>query len=214
MQDFKNLEVYKYLNSLQKYFKGDIAEFENLAWSIESRERIDLDMGSLFDPAIYDAANQNLNAENNEQHFRLTIPMTLSLFSVVDLMGYLIDQNNKPTETEKNFRSFFSLSKFPLAESEIKIIVGIFRHGLAHVYFPKLNFGVKFHSTNPENKLFFKNTKGIIFLNVNMLSTIVQNIFDEIAGNSALYQIMEQKYQVLLAEYRNRHGNDIQQLIL
>lgn len=212
MEDFKSLEVYKYLNSLQKYFNGDIAEFENLAMSIESRERLDLDMGSMFDPAAYDAANQNLDVRNNEQHFRLTIPITLTIFSVVDLIGYLIDINNKPQDTKKNFHSFFKLSKFQLTETEVEIIVNIFRHGLAHVYFPKLNLGVKFHSTNPRDKIFFKNSIGVIFLNVNILKSIVQNVFDQIINSSSFYQIMEKKYQIMLSDYENRHRIDIQHL--
>jgi len=212
MEDIAELEVFKYLSSLRIYFEGDLATFENVAFQIESVERPSLDdfnMGSMFDPKMFAQYNQSLTAEGNERFFRLTVPLALSLFSIVDLLGYLISKENKHTDTEKNFKSFFQKSAIKVSEKEAEVINRIFRQGLAHVYFPKLGLGVKYHSTNPEDKLFFKSSNHTIFLNVNRLKEIVLQTFRTVIEDATLYKNMEVKYQQLIAQYLQQVGNNI-----
>ena len=209
----ETFEVEKYLRNLQDYFLGDIREFEKLCTQIELEEMErapNFNKGSMYDPRLYEEFHRNKSINSSDRFFRLTIPITLSLFSAVDVIGFLISEN-RPGETEKNFISFFDKSARPLKVDEVILLNRIFRQGLTHVYFPKLNFGVKFHSTNPTGKLFFKNKDEMVFLNVNLLKDIVVSTVQTIVDN-ALYLTMERKYRELITEYQRQIGNEIKHL--
>lgn len=217
MEYIERFEVLKYLNSLRIYFEGDLEMFEKVAFEIEAVERPllnEFNTGSMFDPKVFSEYNQRIKAEGNERFFRLTVPLALSLFSVVDLVGFLISKVNLHKQTEENFKSFFRKSVIQVSDEEVIMINRIFRQGLAHTYFPKLGLGVKYHSTNPENKLFFKSNNDSIFLNVNKLKDIVLSTFKMIVDDVSLYQIMEEKYQQLIALYRKQVGDDIETLVI
>ena len=85
----------------------------------------------------------------------------------------------------------------------------VFRQGLSHIYFPKLNLGISYHSTNQSKKLIFKATDGHLTLNVNALVTIVIKTFELIKDNKELYEKMEKKYQDLVEVYLRKDGDKI-----
>ena len=147
--------------------------------------------------------------KNENDVFRLTIPITLTLFAVVDCTGYLSGNNDNPLRTNENFKEFFKQSIPPLDESDSSFLNHIFRQGLTHIYFPKLSVGISYHSTNPTEKLFFRNGKGVLILNVNRLEEIVTKTFMIIKENESLYPQMEDRYQDLISDYQDKYSATI-----
>lgn len=71
-----------------------------------------------------------------------TIPQAMLIFAVLDLLGYLVNEDPKASKknTYKNYRAIFSsnLLLFPAQyEQDSDKIVKIFRHGIMHQFFPK-----------------------------------------------------------------------------
>lgn len=95
--------------------------------------------------------------ENKQEFFNLTIPITLSLFAVADVVGYLVRKDGSPTSTYENLKEFFNLasSESLLFEEEYKELLNKFRHGMTHGYFPKLLGRVHYETKNKDRSLFF-----------------------------------------------------------
>ena len=71
-----------------------------------------------------------------------TIPQAMLIFAVLDLLGYLVDEDPKASKknTSKNYNAIFSskLGLFPVQyEQDSDKIVKLFRHGIIHQFFPK-----------------------------------------------------------------------------
>ena len=101
-----------------------------------------------------------------------TIPQAMLVFSIFDLLGYLINPDVKASKqrTLKNYRALFTspLALFPPEyQKETDRIVQLFRHGLIHQFFPKASSIAKVSNPRP---LIFPDGK-ISCLNVDKLST-------------------------------------------
>lgn len=105
-----------------------------------------------------------------------TAPLAMMLFSIIDLIGFLMreDENAKKEETTKNFEFLLSKSGFfPEIYSESnnwEKIVKLFRHGLIHQFFPK---ACAISKAGKDNPLIFEvkyGEKNIYNLNVDILS--------------------------------------------
>lgn len=113
-----------------------------------------------------------------------TVPQAMLLFAVLDLFGYLVNENPgaSKTRTLDNYRAIFS-SKHGLLpmqyEEETERIVKLFRHGIMHQFFPKASAVVKVPDKMP---LIFP-TKGILCLNVDKLSEDVVNVIRVTSAN-------------------------------
>ena len=71
-----------------------------------------------------------------------TIPQALLVFSIIDLLGFLIneDPNARKEATASNYKALFSSKQqlFPREyEAEADKIIKLFRHGITHQVFPK-----------------------------------------------------------------------------
>jgi hypothetical protein len=231
MPTYQSTEVYNYLSYLEHYLIGDLSAFHKVC---EKAEKIENDStspitasnrGSMYaepeqrtsslstskttkypgdDPTHYFSLGNN-----NDDIFRLTIPISLTLFATVDCVGYLSGSNADPIKTNENFKEFFKQSTIPVSEAESVFLNQVFRQGLTHLYFPKLGLGISYHSRNPLAKLFFRNGNGLLILNVNKLEEIVISTFKSIKENDSLYPQMQIRYQTLITDYQNKYGNTI-----
>lgn len=233
MKNFKDSEVYSYLSHLDHFLNGDLKTFHKVCKEVESvfivmPESPITGSNSLINNNLQenkstatvtlqttmypkDVANNNsLLTPEDQNQFRLTIPITLSLFSTIDCVGNLLSKIEKPTDSNMNcLNHFLSYSKILVTDDEKKLLIDVFRNGLSHVYFPKLSLGISYHSSNPIEKLFFKDEKGNLILNVNRLEEIVVKTFKSIIENESLYSEMENRYQKLKSKYKKEHENAI-----
>jgi len=228
----KPTEVSKYLSNMITYIKGDLEEFKQLCKRVEDKEKRN---ESSSKELIRDAPTfitssrldytQAQEAKNNsienstkpslikqEKFFRITIPITITLFSVVDVLGFLIGSHSKECETDKNFRAFFSRSAITVDQEEIEILNFIYRQGLVHVYFPKLSAGISYHSNNEAYPLFYKTNSIELILNVNKLENIVITTLEEIYIRSINDQIMQKKYNSMIDKYKEKDECKIKRL--
>ena len=217
MEDYKTTNVYSFLSDQYEYLTGDLDVFHKICKEAENREK----QISIANSPITSSASPTTtvsstttnettrNPADNTKIYRLTIPVTLSLFATIDSVGFLSGENPKPNETEKNFKEFFKQSPIIFSVKEVELINFLFRQGLSHVYFPKLNLGISYHSKNTAEKLIFKDTSGYLTLNVNMLEKIVIETFELIKEKKELYNEMEKKYNDLINGYMEKDGAKI-----
>ncbi len=233
MKNFRDTEVYNYLFHLDHFLNGDLKTFHKVCKEVESALS-ELPEGPItgsnaliydnlqenkstatvtLQTTIYpkDLANNNLLLTSEDQNqFRLTIPITLSLFSIIDCVGNLLSKIEKPIDSNKNCQNYFlAYSKIPVTDNEKDLLIDVFRNGLSHVYFPKLSLGISYHSSNPIEKLFFKDEKANLILNVNRFEEIVVKTFKSIVEDESLYTEMENRYQKLKSKYKKDHENAI-----
>jgi len=145
---------------------------------------------------------------------RCTLPTlynTQTLFSIIDILGYL--NRNEPdfSATSKNFIEFFN-HQTTLDPLELRLLTKVYRHGITHTYFPKLNMELSYHSSNPQGKFFFISTNGNLVLNVNALIPVVKNRIQSIIDDSSLYSNMQNQYSVMVNNYESDCRSDIEEL--
>ena len=102
-------------------------------------------------PEIKGLASKRPNADGYEGY---TVPLALTLFSLIDVLGFLLRKKdakgNKPKrkETRENFKALLAGSNyFPEIYSEGKtwvVLLKIFRYGISHTLFPKVSGIAKF----------------------------------------------------------------------
>lgn len=216
MENYKTTNVYRFLSDQYQYLTGDLKTFHKICEDIESQETHLNNSNSyatcsLSQPNPISSTTTTETTRypgDNTKLYRLTIPITLSLFATIDSVGFLSGDNENPNTTEKNFKEFFKQSPIPVSIKDVELINFIFRQGLSHIYFPKLNLGISYHSKNPE-KLIFRASNGYLTLNVNMLEKIVVETFELVKESSELYEKMERKYQGMVDDYITRDGEKI-----
>jgi hypothetical protein len=216
MENYETTNVYKFLNDQYEYLTGDLKVFHGICEEAERNETYSTTSSQLTSSVSQPRSispttttETTRNPSDNIKFYRLTIPVTLSLFATIDSLGFLSGDNERPQDTEKNFKEFFSQSPIHVSNKDAELIIYVFRQGLSHVYFPKLNLGISYHSKNPDSKLILKSSNGYLTLNVNMLEKIVVNTFEEIKEKRELYQKMERKYQDLINKYQEKDGDKI-----
>lgn len=231
MTNYQTTDVFNYLSYMEHYLKGDLEVFHKICQDAKSRETTPTpavtasNQGSMYSEPVNSSSSsttsqttmypgsepsQYFTLRNNHQDiFRLTIPITLTLFAVVDCVGYLAGSNTNPLRTNENFKEFFKQSDPPLTDNESEFLNQVFRQGLTHIYFPKLGLGISYHSSNPAGKLLFKNGQGNLILNVNQLEVIVIKTFEKIKQNQSLYTRMEKRYQALIKDYQTKYAKTI-----
>ena len=128
-----------------------------------------------------------------------TIPLALTLFSLIDLFAFLIrtDQKTDKRDTEGNYRYFLAESGyFPEHYShDWERILKLFRHGLTHQYFPKAS-GIK-RAGSCKPLVYEQNS--IPVLNVDVLS---KDVVDSI--NLIRAYITENKHRDLILRMNSR----------
>lgn len=217
MENYELTDVYGFLQNQYEYLVGDLKIFHKICREVE----IEQDNFNCCSSQITSSASQPIpisstlttettsNPGENLKLYRLTIPITLSLFATIDSVGFLSGKNSNPNNTEQNFREFFKQSAIIVTPKDVELINYIFRQGLSHIYFPKLNLGISYHSENPNDKIIFKSINGYLTLNVNVLEKIVIKTFETIKEKSELYHEMETKYKNLIDKYTQQDGEKI-----
>lgn len=197
-------KVYQYLIYLQKYLEGDLKKFKKLCEEAEQEEKerkaeennINLPQ-TTKNPSSFDFFYEPIIA-------RSTIPHTLSLLAVIDVLGFLLRKGVEcSSDTSENFNSFFKKANEKLSENMITVLREVYRNGMIHTYFPKLSMGISCHSSNPMDKLFFPSNdiNKEVILNVNKLMEIVIQTLSNIIKDEHLYFLMGNKYEKLVNLY-------------
>ena len=218
---YQSTAVYRYLIFLQKYLLADLLLFHELSVVAEQMEKSIgesskngllarfLKLFSSFSSTSMTAITTSKYPYSFEFMFsssvvaRSTIPHTTILFSTIDILGYL--NRNKPDfrNTTENFNTFFSHPTTRIDPIELEILTKVFRHGMAHNYFPKLNMEISYHSSNPSGQIFFKNAIGDLVLNVNSLESILTKRLESIINSSELYSNMDKQFTTMVDQYES-----------
>jgi hypothetical protein len=121
---------------------------------------------------------------------RLTIPLTLTLFAAIELLGSVFTGISDGRSTTINITTFFE--KLDPAErpsdQDIKSLIKIYRHGIVHQYFSK-NDSLLSYSVDSAKYLFY--IRDPFCLNVNHLKNLFLSGFQRIKDDSASYASME-----------------------
>lgn len=234
---YKDTQVYQYLKYLEAYLVGDINTFHEVCEACERKENTEKKESSktAITSSLGEGLKDTISTESSTtttyttvmpeanhstsggnvfdidtlpKYFRTTIPNTLTLFSTVDLVGFLIGKGAEG-DTTGNFNQFFDGQG--IIVEEMNVLIKVFRHGMTHGYFPKLNLGISYHTSNAGKKMFF-NENGNLILNVNQLEDVVLNRLSEIMENESLYANMENQYQKLIGNYEKKVRPDIEAL--
>ena len=234
--------VKDYLLHIEKYFKGDLNTFHNVCQEIEKKElELNSQMETTSSITVQttmtpvgDGTSGTLPTESSKNSgssgnhgtsghggydptritssFRMTTPITLTLFSVIDIIGYLTS-TNKEDENKKNIEHFLSsfIGNGKVSQDELNVLISVFRHGMTHTFFPKLDVGLSYHSTNQGKKLFFilnEHGYNLLTLNVNYLENLVVSKLDQVlsdikGNNQSTYNDMENQFSEMLKVYNN-----------
>lgn len=219
-------QVFKYLSHLVTYLNGDLENFHKMCEEIEMEERkseiLETEITKSFDdsettkPVGISSKFSNYGvsgfdgsrSKNIPPYYRSTTPHTLLLFSTIDILGYLIRPDGNERQTTKNFEEFF---KGTLSDIFLDFLIVVVRHGVTHSFFPKLDVGISYHSTNLDKDLFFKENNGVIIINVNILEKLVIEKVDDIFENGD-YSNMENQYNKMISNYEEGVRGKIEQL--
>lgn len=211
--EYLRTETYRYIIYLKKYLEGDLEKFIKLCCEAEKeeveRKKGKIENKDLPQTTMYPGSFEFLHGESNIA--RSTIPHTLTLFAAIDILGFLLRESKHYERTQKNFNSFFKTNN-TISQLEINVLTEIYRNGLAHSYFPKLNAAIAYRSEYPTDKLFFKDKK-ILILNVKCLLSTVKEKLQDIINDESLYPNMEKQYKILIEDYEDKCREDIKRLI-
>lgn len=215
--NYRSTDTYRYLTFLQKYLWGDLVKFRQLCSEAEVEENnIISNTGNGTNTMT--AITTTRNPYSFEFIFgapvisRSTIPHTATLFAIIDILGFLARSEKNYTNTKLNFETFFSDSSTQPTPAELPVLVKVYRHGMIHSYFPKLNMEISYHSSNPNGVMFFKNSCGNVILNVNHLVFVVTTRIEHIINDASLYPNMYIQYNFLVRRYEIECRNELDTL--
>lgn len=215
---YQTTDVYRFLIFLHKYLLGDLKLFHQLAKDAEKKEReiasMSANKGCLSFFIVEPPSSTSITTTKYPYSFefmfgdpiisRSTIPNTATFFSTIDILGFLTRTGNDYGSTTKNITEFFSYPTTTIDLTELAVLTNIYRHGMTHSYFPKLNVEVSYHSSNPIGHLFFKRTTGGLVLNVNQLEKLVVARLNEVINDASLYPNMDSQLSIMTADYLSR----------
>lgn len=225
---YQNTDVYRYLIYLQEYLLGDLEVFHRIASEAEIKEdalsKQSTNRGCLsFSRQPITTSTTTSQTTQYPYSFaamfgksiisRLTIPNAAALFSTIDILGFLTRTGHDYTTTHKNVTEFFAHPSTNLNSGELSVLLNVYRHGMTHNYFPKLNVEISYRSDNPPEKLFFKSRSGGLILNVNRLESLTVNRLDEIIRDISLYPHMDSQFSIMVADYALKSGSSITTLL-
>jgi hypothetical protein len=186
--DYKTTNVYKFFLALEQYALGDLQLFHKLAEEAEIMDAEDKEKNSKNPPTTNYPYGFEFNFGKPLQ-CRATIPFALMIFSCMDILGFIV-KGGKHTATKENIKKFYDFVSSKPTQDELDCLVTLYRHGLAHNYFPKLGQSISYHSKNPST-LFFTDNSGIC-LNVNILERNFDEGFRKIKAEESLYTSMDE----------------------
>ena len=194
----------KYLNGMYDFFRGDIDKFIEVCKIIEEVE------GEKYSTTSANGENLGFITFCDEKYYRLTIPITTTLFAVADVLGFLLSDNHY-RETSKNLELFFTKKPIlGLGNNSIPDFINLIRNGIVHSYFPKYIMPIQFHTYEIRNSLFVKNDKyNLIELNVNYLIKYVDSVFQEILEEAKTNLQFKKQFDILMSDYKSVYDDFI-----
>jgi len=210
---YEKTEVYKYLVYLKKYLLGDLELFHKLAIDAEKAESETIFRTPKITIIPTTQYPFSFNFIYGAQLIsRSTIPHTSVLFSTIDILGFLNRTGTDFDKTTKNFKEFFESLNQSVNEEQLSVLIKVYRHGITHSYFPKLGVTISYHSTNPPEKIMFKNEYGNLVLNVNFLENVVTKRLNEMMNDLQKYTNMDKQYIILVDKYEKVCRSEIESI--
>jgi hypothetical protein len=219
IMDYRTTEVYKFLIALEHYALGDLKLFHKLADDAEKIEREKEDAERMENECDEVESNDPPTTRypysfefihGRPSPCRATIPFALMIFSCMDVLGYILkggDLNKWENKSSfGNIKRFYEEVSDQINPDDLNRLVNLFRHGLAHNYFPKLGHSISYHSKNPQSLFFPDGNKNC--LNVNILENHFVEGFHKIKDNESLYELMENNLT-----YLNKYYEDAKDLL-
>jgi hypothetical protein len=211
--------VEDYFIAFDSYVLGDLELFHELSGNAETQETT---YAESFDGVEYhmtSSTSRSTTFETTkapppggyphtspiEHNFpRATIPFALTMFSCMEFLGFLYTgDNSRAGYTKRNIEKFLDHTTSKPSDDELTCLIELFRHGLAHNYFPKLGNAISYHSNNP-NSLFFQ-VNGAYCLNVNYLEKLFREGYDGIKNDRANYPMFDTHIEQMEQNYsRNK----------
>ncbi|GAB3284351.1 hypothetical protein GCM10027347_61270 [Larkinella harenae] len=136
------------------------------------------------------------------------VPQVLSLFSVMETWGYLI--NPKRVKQSKERVKYFIVEFIPSIAKWSDVLYELIRSGITHEYFPHYDIGISKYKTSGveiiDASLFFRDYNGTIILNVNYFTQQVKSGFDEVGKRlNSDSNLCERVYDRVLERRLNAH---------
>ena len=128
--------------------------------------------------------------------FRSTIPHALAVLATMDILGFLIGQEPNADPTEKNIKLL--LNGVITDPQQLYCLVFIYRHGMAHSFFPKEKISIAAHSSLSGKDLFYVDSNATVTLNVNTLIELMKTKFDAILSNTTIHANVEAQFDKLI----------------
>ncbi len=123
------------------------------------------------------------------------IPQLLSLFSVMELWGYLLNHEEK---AEQKQRIFFFIERFmPSVGASREALLSLVRHGISHLYFPRYIAISKYTPEEASNSLFFLEESNKVVLNINHFTKLVKYALFAVRDVLRTYEHIEKIYERL-----------------
>jgi len=197
----KVLDLNDYFYALDTFLLGDIQVFDKNCQQADHSQsyynpKTNTPLEKLLeDPPPYSSIYTNpgshvMAAYLENPNPRLTIPLALTLFSAMELLGIFYTGRTDAGSTTLNLKTFFQKvtpEKKP-TESEITKLIKTYRHGLAHQYFAKNHSSLSYSFLNPP-QLFYGEKKE--YLNVNYLKGIFIEGYFFIRGDEVNYPLIQ-----------------------
>jgi hypothetical protein len=205
------INIEHYFHALNTFLLGDIQVFnKNCELADKAKEyyhpSAETTLKTLIqnDPPPYSSIYPDPGSQVMAYYFenpnpRLTIPLTLTLFSAMELLGIFYTGKTNPGSTTANLKAF--INKVPSdkrpTQDQVRILINIYRHGLAHRYFAKEQYSLSFSFLDPERLFFGQNDR---CLNVNYLKQIFLAGFYAIQMDKENYSIMDANIKKMLMQ--------------
>jgi hypothetical protein len=123
---------------------------------------------------------------------RCTVPIAMTLFSVVEMIGSLLASGGYNRDFKESAKLFFSHKGNDLTAEEADLLNAIFRNGIMHNFFPKgSDIGIGYDSSYDSKNEIIIPVGGQFILNVNYLEKVVRDTFNDLVDNTAHHANME-----------------------
>ena len=186
-------DVIIFLEEVRNHLYGDLENFKKLCEEAEVKEGSNPSNGLTTTSQTTLSPNFRYQEQKESLFYRSTIPHILSVFSTIDLLGFLLGNSSvKNSILEEKFNTFFSNI---LTDKEISCLTFFYRNGMSHTFFPKKRFGISAHSSNKDN-LFFVDCETIV-LNANYLIKITKERLDLILRDKSLINKLQNQFKKL-----------------
>ncbi len=192
----------EYIYSLKKYVEMDLSTFDEIIANSDPYTYDPNDPSTFTTRAPYEGIYPS-NAKGT-----VLIPMSLMLFSCMDVLGYLSRSIGGYRDSEDNLKEFYNnVPSFISSKKEtnIKFLYQFYRNGMAHTFFPKVGMGISYLFFN--NNLFYKfEYKGerLLALNVRILIVHFKEGLENIEKYAINNSIMESRYKTMISEYEEK----------